>query len=252
VVLTSNDVIRHDGSSSQSILDKTTRRWLFKTIDSESYDKCFLTKNVYFNEVWICFPELGQARCTKALVYNYKDSTVSFRDLPQVTSGATGLVDEGAAETFDSSVGTNDSDDAPFNAGSEFGAQLTRTMLCAPDRPALVLADSTPKYFGANIPGFIERVGISLDAPNQVKTAYRMRPRVTAPAGTMLKFRIGSHMSLNDTVTWSDQIDFTVGEDVSVDAFAAGRFLAWRLDSDTSSSWRLDGLDIEYNPNGGW
>ena len=75
---------------------------------------------------------------------------------------------------------------------------------------------------------------------------------MTAPDGTLLNFRLGSHMTLNDAVDWSDPVPFVVGEDVTVDAFAAGRFLAWRLDSASTNSWRLDGLDIEYSANGGW
>jgi hypothetical protein len=251
VVLTSNDVIRHDGISVQSIVDKATRRWLFQNIDSTAYDRCFVTKNVYFNEVWVCFPELGQTRCTKALVYNYKDNAISFRDLPGVTSANTGLVDEGASETFDSAAGTFDSDVAPYNQ-NEFGAQLTRTMMCAPDRPALVLADSTTQYFGENIPGYVERTGISLDAPNQVKTIKRLRPRIRATAGSIMTFKVGSHMDLYGPVTWSAPVTYRVGQDFTVDAFASGRFLAWRMESSSSYGWRMDGLDLEFTARGGY
>jgi hypothetical protein len=38
-VLTNNDVILHDGNTAQSVLDKMTRRWLFKNIDVNSIDK---------------------------------------------------------------------------------------------------------------------------------------------------------------------------------------------------------------------
>lgn len=251
VVLTSNDLIRHDGTQMQSVIDKVTRRWLFKNIDSAMYNRCFLTKNVYFNEVWVCFPELGATRCTKALVYNYKDGSISIRELPGITGAGTGLVDEGADQTFDSASGSFDSDVSPFNQ-SEFGAQLTRTVLCAPDRPALVLVDSTPQYFAENVQAFAERRDITLDVPNQIKTVRRLRPRVTAPAGTVLNFKMGAQMTQDGEMEWSDAIPFVVDEDVSVDAFVAGRYLAWRVESNTSNAWRLDGLDMEVTANGGY
>ena len=251
VVLTSNDVIRHDGATIQSVVDKTTRRWLFKNIDSSMYSRCFVTKNVYFNEVWVCFPELGATNCTMALVYNYKDGSISIRELPGVTGAGTGLVDEGSDQTFDSSAGSFDADVSPFNS-SEFGAQLTRTVLCAPGKPALVLVDSTPQFFGVNINGFAERRDITFDKPNQIKTIQRLRPRITAPTGTVLNFRIGGQMTQDGPIDWSDAIPFVVDEDTSVDAFATGRYLAWRVDSNTSNAWRLDGLDMEYTLNGGY
>lgn len=250
-VLTQSDVIRHDGTTVQSILDKATRRWLFQNIDTAQYDRCFVTKNVYFNEVWICFPELGQTSCTKALIYNYKDGTVSFRDLPNVTSANVGQVDSTSADTWDADSNSWDSDLTGWNS-NEFGAQSQRTMLCAPSRPALVLADQGTQNFGSYISGFVERTGISLDAPTQVKTIKRLRPIVKAPTGTQLTFRVGGAMDAYSGVTWSSPVVFTVGTDVSVDAFATGRELAWRVESSSAYTWRIERLDIDVVPRGDW
>lgn len=252
VVLTSSDVIRHDGSSMRSVLDKATRRWLFQNIDAAQYQRCFVTRNHYFNEVWICFPEVGQTRCTKALVYNHRDNTVSFRDLPNVTSANTGLVDDTAADSFDGGEGLPfDADGLPFDA-NEFGAQLERTMLCSPDRTSLILADSGPTFFVSPVPGMLERLGLAFDAPNQVKTVTRVLPRVNAPDGTVLVFRIGGQMTANGPVDWSDPVTFTVGVDQTVDAFASGRFLAYRVESSSAYGWSLEGLDFEATPRGSW
>lgn len=249
VVLTASDVIRHDGSSKQSILDKQTRRWLFQNIDSTHYDRCFVTKNVYFNEVLVCFPELGQTSCTKALVYNYRDGTVSFRALPNVTSGNTGLVDVSAGNTIDSKTQPIDTYLNSFDE-NEFGAQLERTVLCTPSTPALVLVDSGTQFFDAFISAFMERTGISMGQPNQVKTISRVKPRFRAPQGTVIVFRVGGHMDLYGAVTWSDPVSFVVGVDVSADAFATGLFLAYRIESSTAYQWRLDGMDFEFRPRG--
>jgi hypothetical protein len=251
-VLTSNDFIRHDGSNIQSVLDKQTRRYLFQSIDSESQDRCFVVKNVYFNEVWVCYPELGETSCTKALVYNYKDNSVSFRDLPSVTAGNTGLVDDVYSDTFDGGGPIPfDMDTLPFDQ-NEFGAQLERTLLCAPDRPALVLMDAGNLDFDEAIQGSMERTGLTFDAPNQIKTVTRVRPRFKAPAGTVLTFQIGSHQTLDGDVTWSPEIVYTVGTDLAVNAFASGYFLAWRILSTDAYQWRLDGMDFEFTPRGSY
>lgn len=250
-VLTQSDVIRHDGSTVQSILDKATRRWLFQNIDVNGFERCFVTKNVYFNEVWICFPEVGETSCTKALIYNYKDGTVSFRSLPNVTSANCGQVDSTSADTWDADSQSWTSDLTSWNS-NEFGAQSQRTMLCAPSRPALVLADAGTQYFTEFIPAYMERTGISLDTPNQVKTIKRIRPRIKAPSGTVLTFRVGGQMDVYGPVTWSSPITYTVGSSASVDGFASGRLLAWRMDSASAYAWRFEGMDIEYEMRGGW
>lgn len=252
VVLTASDVIRHDGSSMRSLLDKATRRWLFQNIDADQYQRCFVTRNHYFNEVWICFPEVGHTRCTKALIYNHRDNTISFRDLPNVTSANTGLVEITAAESFDGGEGVPFDADLTLFDANEFGAQLERTMLCSPDRTSLILADSGTTFFGTPVQGAIERTGLSFDAPNQVKTVSRVMPRVNAPIGTVLTIRIGGHMTVNGEVTWSDPVTFMVGTDQTVDAFASGRFLAYRVESTTAFSWSLEGLDFEAIPRGSW
>ena len=98
----------------------------------------------------------------------------------------------------------------------------------------------------------MERIGITLDDPNRVKTVKRLRPRVLAPSGTVLKFRVGGSMDVYGPISWSSQVTFTVGTDVSVDAFASGRYLAWRMDTDAAYSFRIEGLDVEFEPRGGW
>ena len=250
-VLTQNDVMRHDGSSTQSILDKATRRWLFKNINQDYVERCFVAKNPYFNEIWICFPSLGETSCNKALVYNYRDGVIGLRDLPSVTSANVGLVDGGGLLTVDEI-------DIPVDAyvgavdENEFGPSTQRLLLCSPTRTAVVLVDSGSQSFGAFTQAFIERTGLSLDTPNTVKTVSRFRPRVKAPNGTVLTFRIGGAMDLYGPITWAEPVTFTVGNDVSVDAFATGRYLAYRVESTAAYQWRFEGLDMEYQARGGW
>jgi hypothetical protein len=58
-VLTGFDVVVHDGNQATSVLDKQTRRFLFNSIDSANTGLCFVFKNPYLNEVFVCYPEPG-------------------------------------------------------------------------------------------------------------------------------------------------------------------------------------------------
>jgi len=250
-VFTQSDIIRHDGTQVQSLLDKATRRWLFRQIDTTMLERCFVTKSVFHNEILFCYPSVGYTSCNKALVYNYKDGTLGVRDLPGATSGNTGQVEETASNTIDGDTAPISSDNTAFDENDN-AAQLQRTLLCVPSTPALVLMDSGSTTLGSVTSAYMERSGISLDAPDKVKTITRIRPRINAPSGTVLKFRAGGSMDLYGPIAWSQQVTFTVGTDVTVDAFASGRFLAWRCDSTEAYLWRLEGLDVEFEVRGGW
>ena len=105
---------------------------------------------------------------------------------------------------------------------------------------------------GATTAAYMERTGLSFDMPDAVKTINRLRPRVSAPSGTVLTFRVGGSMDLYGPIAWSAPVTYTVGTSVSADAFASGKFLAWRCDSTAAYSWRLEGLEMDFEPRGGW
>lgn len=252
IVLTTNDVIVHDGQSTRSALDKVTRDWLFKSIDADGFNLCFVTRNSYFNEVWVCFPELGQTRCTRALVLNLKDGTSSFRSLPGVTSAAVGPVDDSASQTYDGQTGTYDESLRSYNE-NEFGAGQERLLLCAPDRPALVLADAGTRNFGDPIQATMTRTGITFGDPNTYKTIQRVRPRWgNTPPGTQIKFQVGASDTLDGAISWAPVVTITVGADFTVDSFITGRFLAIQVLSYTAASWRIDGMDVQWVPRGAY
>ena len=100
VVLTNNDIVIHDGTQAVSVLDKTTRRWLFQNIDVDEFSRCFVFKNPFFNEVSICYPSIGADYCDSAIVYNYVDKTISKRAMPNVHHANYGQVENSLVGTW--------------------------------------------------------------------------------------------------------------------------------------------------------
>ena len=250
-VFTQSDIIVHDGTQVKSILDKATRRWLFRQIDATQMERCFVTKSIFHNEILFCYPSVGYTACNKAMVYNFKDGNISVRDLPNVSSANTGQVEETVSNTIDGDTAPISSDATAFDENDN-AAQLQRTLMCSPSSTSLVLMDSGTLTLGAITSAYMERAGLSFDIPDAVKTVNRLRPRVNAPSGTVLTFRVGGAMDLYGPISWSAPVTYTVGTSVSADAFASGKFLAWRCDSTAAYSWRLEGLEMDFEPRGGW
>lgn len=250
-VLTNTDLIVHDGNSLKSVLDKGSRRTLFQTMSPEfRQTRCFLVKNIYFNEVWVCYPSLeSTGPCDRALVYNYKDNTISFRDIPQAVSGNTGQVDDSINEQWDSDQQEWDQDNSAWNE-IEFGAQQERTLLSVPSRPGLALIDSGTLFFDQLANPRLERQGLALDAPELVKTVTRIRPRVSGPTGTVIMIRAMGSMTPTGAVEVKPWVPYTIGTQQTVDLFATGKFITWQAQSFVSANWRIEGLDIEFRTRG--
>ena len=250
VVLTGSDVIVHDGQQATSVLDKMTRRYLFSNIDASYNNLCFVFKNPFFNEVFICYPSLGATSCDKAMVWNYVDKTVSFRTMPNVNHACFGPVDSGLASTWDSDSAPWSSDLTVWN-GPDFVPATTRVIM-APATTKLFMLDASAAFDGAIPDAFVERRGLSFGAPESMKLVREVRPRITGNIGETVLIYIGSSDDPYDDPVYGTAMTHTIGDTVSNYCFVSGRYLAIKFATGTAYSWRLDSVDLQVDISGAW
>ena len=250
VVLTNQDVVVHDGQTATSVLDKQTRRDLFANIDATASDKCFVFKNPFFNEVFICYPSVGQTVCDKAMVWNYKDKTVSFRDIPNLNHANFGAVDNSLNSTFDSDSLPFDSDLSLFNS-SDFVPSTARVMLASSDNKLFML-DSSASWDGALPSAYLERRGLSFGAPDKIKLIRGIRPRIVGSTGYTVQIQVGWSNDPYADPTWGATMTHTIGSTVANDCFVSGRYIAIRIITGTGYQWRLDSYDVDVDVSGSW
>lgn len=248
-VLTNNDVIVHDGNAPTSVLDKQTRRFLFNDMDGTNRTLAFVFLNKFFNEVWVCYPAIGSSVCDRAMVWNYRDRTVSFRDLPNIYHGADGPVEAAASDTWASDVDPWKADISSWGS-SGLVPELARAVV-ASSAPALYLMDGSAAYAGETPEAYVERRGMNFDAPERIKLIKRVRPRITGNVGETVKVLIGSQADPYGDPTWTE-MTHTIGSTVANDCLVAGRYISVRFESDTAYQWRLDSYDIDYEFAGAW
>ena len=249
-VLTGFDVVVHDGNQATSVLDKQTRRTLFQSIDSQLQNLCFVFKNPYLNEVFVCYPEPGQTTCNKAMVWNWKDKTISFRDLPSVNHAAYGALDTGLSQTWDSDSGTWDTDLTSWNQG-EYTPGLARVLMGSDDTKLYQL-DTSATFNGATISAYLERSGLHFDAPDKIKTVKGIRPRITGTNGGTVMVSVGSSNDAYASPSYGTPVAYTIGSSVTADLFQTGRYMAVKFSSGTALQWRLDSYDIDVMTGGSW
>ena len=243
-VFSSSDCLIHDGQTATSVLDKQTRRELFRQIDPDYSDRCFVFVNRLYNEVFVCYPLLGNQTCNRAMVWNMVYKTVSFRDLPFLNHAASGAVDDSSNATWATDGAAWDTDTTVWDSNS---SSLTRTLsVMAGDGQKLYLLDSGATFDGATASSFIERIGLSLGVPDKIKTVSRVRPRIYGSIGTTVMVSVGSSDDPFGLVTYQPAVPFTIGVSVNVDIFCTGRYIAIKFSTGTAQMWRLDSYDIDY------
>ena len=248
-VLTSSDIIVHDGQTSTSILDKQTRRFVFQDMDVDNVDKAFVFKNPFVNEVYACYASIGSTYCDKAVVWNYVDKTVSFRDMPNVNHAAFGPVDDGLTGNWNQDSAPWDSDLTSWN-GPDFTPSTARALMASNDQ-YLYLLDSSASFNGVLPSAYLERVGLGFDADDKIKLVKSVRPRITGNVGDTVIVKIGYSSDPYATPTYTS-MTYTIGSTVSCDCLVAGRYIAVRYETGTAYQWRLDSYDLDVEMAGNW
>lgn len=251
LVLTSSDVVIHDGYTAQSVLDKRSRRYLFQNIDVAARDRCFVFRNPFLNEIFICYPSIGAISCDRAMVYNYVDKTVSFRDLPNVNHADMGPVDNSLSGNWNQDPAPWASDLTAWN-GPDFTPDTARVIMASADAK-LYMLDASSSFDGAIPSAYLERRGLSFDAPEYFKLISSVRPRITGNIGETVIIKVGGHNS--DPYAdpeYPVTMTHVIGQTVSNDCMVQYRYPAIRFETGTAYQWRLDSFDVDVKKTGMW
>ncbi|QGZ42715.1 hypothetical protein IP92_05752 [Pseudoduganella flava] len=246
-VVTANDVIVHNGSSHVQVLDKQARRALFQDLDTAAVGRTFVFKNPFLNEVFICYASIGNSVPNKALVWNYKDKTVSYRTMPNVNHAACGSVDNTLNGTWDADGEPWDSDLTKWN-GPDFTPNASRVMMASNDTKFYLL-DSSASYDGVLPSSYVERVGLSFGTDVNRKLVRSIRPRITGNDGDTVIVQVGTQQTPYSPPTYTS-MTYTIGSTLSCDCMVEGRYIAIRFENGTAFNWRLDSFDIDVQERG--
>lgn len=250
-VLTGSDVVVHDGQSATSVLDDVAREALFQDMDAAYNDRAFVFKNPFLNEVFVCYVAIGATAPNKALVWNYKDRTVTYREMPNLHHAACGPVDNTLNNGWSSMTDPWETALTKWNQPAAI-PNLVRVLM-ASQNTALLLLDSASTFDGVPVTSYVERRGLSFDDAEYTKRVTRIRPRITGSPGETVLMLIGGHMT--DPAadpTYSDPIPFVIGETIALDCWVDWRYIAIRFESGTATTWQLDSFDIEIKRGSQW
>ncbi|AWL03409.1 hypothetical protein ACFOHT_04915 [Massilia oculi] len=250
-VLGSSDVYVHDGQSAVSVLDKVARRALFQDMDTAYTDRAFVFKNPFMNEVFVCYVSVGGTVPNKALVWNYVDKTVSYRDIPNLNHAAFGPVNSTLSDSWASDGDPWESDISSWN-GPGFVPNQARVLMASNDAQLLLL-DASATFNGTLPMAYLERRGLSFGDATTTKRITGVRLRVTGNVGETVIVRVGGHQT--DPFAdpeWEAEMEHVIGETIACDCFVDSRYPALRIESGTAAQWLLESYDYDIQPGSRW
>lgn len=247
-VLTTSDVVVHDGQVETSVLDKQSRRFLFQNMDVDNAGSAFVFKNPFLNEVFVCYASIGSTVPDKALVWNYIDKTVGFRDIPNLYHANYGPIDNGLTGNWSQDSSPWGSDLTSWN-GPDFAPSSARVLMCSSSQK-LYMLDASSSFDGTIPSAYLERRGLSLGDHDIMKTVLSIRPKITGNAGESVLVKVGSSDDPFADPVYDAAMTHIIGSTFKNDCRVTGRYIAIRFETGTAYQWRLDSYGIEVKARG--
>jgi len=243
-VLTTDDLIVHDGSTQQSVLDTKYRDTLFAELNGATNNqRTYLSVNYAKNEVWVCYPTGSDAFPTKALVWNYRHNTVGFETLPGSMDIAFDVIDPQTTATWDSDSDTWDSDSTKWDS-KQYNPAKRAMLMADTTNTKLYKMDDTNQFDGVSFTSTLERTELQLandfDSIVMVKRIY---PKLTGSGAVTIY--MGGQNVIGESVTYDAGQTFTIGTDHKLDVRESWRLPAVKFESTGDVSWKLHGFDLE-------
>lgn len=244
VLMSTNDVIVHNGNSLASIIDDKMKTLLFSEIDTTNFSKTFLVHNKIENEVWICYPKTNATNGfpDKALIWNYRDDTWTTRELPNVNYIGKGLVNPALTNTWTAATTTWKTNTLAW-AQQEYNPSIDSLLFCGTNGTKIYLGDSGTTFDGTSFTTTLERTGLHAGRTDAIKKISRIYPRIKG-TGTV-DISVGTEISPFEGVSYADPVTYTIGTDSKVDCKVRGRYIAVRFESDADTTFSVSGFTLE-------
>jgi hypothetical protein len=95
----------------------------------------------------------------------------------------------------------------------------------------------------------LARHDLDFGEPERFKFIKRLHFQIQADAAIDFIVRVGTKATTGDSVSWSDPVTIN-SDDGFANVLAMGRFISWELKVTTDTTFKVTGVDIEYEMRG--
>jgi hypothetical protein len=250
VLLSDSDVMITDGHSVRSIADKRVRDFITQNTDADNIANSFLAHNLEKNEIWVCFPLVNDTECTLVAVWDYREDTWGFRDVPRILHASSGIISDTTPDNrWDAAIGTWDTNLQIWNTQG-FSFRSDGLVMAAYGESKLQLVDGSTSFDGAPVTATLIYEGKDMGIPERLKLINRVVPKFDAPVGTGINIRVGAANTVDGPYNYTPNKLFVVGSTRDLTFGQQGRYLSFEFSSTGVDPWKLTGFDVEYRATG--
>lgn len=264
-VFSNKDIIVHDSFNKQSLISGRNYERVFKNIDFEKSDRCFVYHDWVKREIGFAYPSvqndaavpLDQSNgCNMAAVYNYQFNTWTFVDLPSAVGYAS--TSYTAASTWEDTgnwnveTGSWGSYDGKRPSTLVFSSTNHGSVTGQPyfldDLEGGFLTNSTSpnceyEAFGTWAYKDLDDLGADLYGRKLIK---RIVPQfITSDPDAIVGIQFGQAPNVNADITWAARHQMNVWNEVKYDTRINDRYLAMRIDMPAGVDATLGGFDMD-------
>lgn len=260
-----DDIYVHDGMSKESLTETRVRRFIYDRMDKARQNKFFVYHDINRSEIHFNYvaksddaavPYGSVDGCNEAAVFNYRDNTWSFIDVPSVVAGSENEITDATTwadlgnwnETNFSwlSIEGNSISSPIFVSTGALGVPVGiffRDNL----RIGLVQGEVQEEF---RFDGFAEVVFKDFDDVGAEafgrKMIKRVYPYIRAPdTDSTLNVIIGASDSPNQTIRWEPTLTFNPFDDHKLDTRINGRYIAMRIEFPKTTYAQVSGFDMD-------
>jgi len=249
------DFYLNNGQTIQPLLPDKLRRAVFDVINAgdtsnPSWKKCFVVADHLHNEMLACYPSDNSTVVNKAVIWNWRTGTFSFRELPttsHISSGIMAIFPSG--QSWNATTGDWEGDPAAWGS-SAYDTHLENLVFADVSNTKLYRDNNGNKNGTTNMTAYVERTGYDLGDPQSVKFVSAVYPEMEASGAYPMKVYVGSQMSTDGAIDWGDGIDFNPDTQSKVSCRATGKYFSVRFESTTNMDWKLHSLAFEVQARG--
>lgn len=262
-VVTTDDIIVHDGQTPVSVADDRVRDWFFSNLQVSTKRQTYVAAKYDTQEMWVCFISSGIAGTypDTALIWNWSDNTWGIRELPNCPHIQYGIVDdEGVSDIIDDQEQFIDSDESIID-GEPFGAGNLGLVASTTETADLKLLqlDSTEQEFGTDMVSRAERTGLAMVGRDQfgewkvdpASSKFLRRIWLKMESTGPVTVYFGVQQQLEGAVEWTSGYSYTPGVTPHLDTRLHGKAFGIKIESATDVAWSCTGATFDMEIIGG-
>ena len=267
-VFGSDDIYVHDGSSKKSIADGRVRRRIYKTLDINKKDRCYVLHDSVANFIYFCYVSRqnevnfpATQFCNKAAIYNYREDTWSFMDVPNTVGGAEASVtlNKTSYPTVNDDFQAYNTDYVSFETATpkvpimlgitDRTNGLTESRVYATDLPTVGVVN-LPANLETFKPAYVTRAGLDMDEIQAglrgYKTIRGIQPQAEFEVsdGTFY-WQMGATDLPGGAIVYSTNYYFNPSTDYQISSKVSGRYLAYKITTSNIENFRISGFDMD-------